>query len=201
MNPARTLRCLCAILLCACTQPRPVPETVPQVGRIHHSDPVFVQADPASSKSCEADADCGVGNLCHPGHRVCFSVYPTPRMLNISFSQPVDMSQCRPVNVYFPFDSHELLPEAQHWLDYNLRCFQTRRIKRLIIEAHCDARGDVEYNKALSLRRGEAVRKYLEAAGLKVPIEVRGLGKSEPIKPGLTEADYAWNRRAEFRFE
>ena len=60
---------------------------------------------------------------------------------------------------------------------------------------------DVAYNLALSQRRGEAVRQYLQSESLKVQIDIRSLGKSEPIKESLSEQDYAWNRRAEFRFE
>jgi outer membrane protein OmpA-like peptidoglycan-associated protein len=177
------------------------PDPFPEVGKIQTADPAFVRSDPASSKSCKADTDCGLGNLCHPGQFVCFSVYPQNRMINVSMAEPVDASQCRPVNVYFPFDSAELVGEAKAWLDYDARCFRSRGLKRLIVEAHCDARGDDAYNLKLSQRRGEAVKQHLESEGVKVPIEIRPLGRSEPIKAGLTEQDYAWNRRVEFRME
>ncbi len=192
---------LVATLQMGChAQPKPDPP-FPEVGRIQRADPAFVQSDPASSKACKADADCPSGNLCHPGQLVCFSVYPSNRMMDVSFASPVDMSQCRPVNVYFPFDSSELVQEAVNWLDFDARCFNARKAKKVIVEAHCDARGDQEYNLALSRRRGAAVKQYLEGHGITVPVEVRGLGKLEPIKEGMTEHDYAWNRRAEFRSE
>lgn len=188
-------------LALSCSKPAQKPDTFPEVGKLQPADPVFVQSDPASARSCKADADCHAGELCHPGQLVCFGVYPTPRMLNVSLTAPVDMSQCRPINVYFPFDSAELVSEAQTWLDYDLRCLQARGARRVIIEAHCDARGEADYNIRLSQRRAEAVRQYLQQNGLKVPVEIRPLGKAEPIKEGFTERDYAWNRRAEFRFE
>lgn len=199
-RPLATLLGLAALGLMGCPRPQP-PAAEPEAGRIQAADPAFVRSDPASSKACKADGDCGLGNLCHPGQLVCFSVYPMNRMIDVSSPDVVDATQCRPVNVYFPFDSAEIIDEARAWLDYDARCFRARKIKRLIIEAHCDARGDQAYNLALSRRRGEAVQRYLQGEGVKVPMEIRSLGKSEPIREGLTEQDYAWNRRAEFRLE
>lgn len=184
----------------ACKQPQPQPDPIPAVGRLKPSDPFFLEGDPASRRKCQADLDCGAGNLCYPGLFVCFSVYPTtPPMVRVSTVQGADEKPCRAVNIYFAFDSDELVPEALPWLDHNLRCLQSRQVRQLVLEAHCDARGDQEYNVALSRRRGAAVKRYLAEHGLSASIEVRGMGKADPAQEGRTEQDYAWNRRVEFR--
>jgi OOP family OmpA-OmpF porin len=58
--------------------------------------------------------------------------------------------------------------------------------------------GTDAYNKALSLRRAQAVRDYLVKAGLPAGIlSVEGHGKSLPLVRGSSEAARAKNRRVE----
>lgn len=195
------LSCTVSMGLGACAGSTPPPERFPEMGRMQPPDGVFLKDDPKSQRSCKGDRDCGLGGLCYPGLQVCYSSFPNPGMIDVSFANPTIAGQCRPLNVYFPFDSAELVAEARQWLDYNRRCFKARGAKRVIVEAHCDSRGDDAYNVALSRRRGEAVKAHLAEIGLDLPIEIVARGKTEPIKEGATEQDYAWNRRVEFRFE
>jgi plastocyanin len=53
----------------------------------------------------------------------------------------------------------------------------------LILEAHCDHRGSVEYNKALSERRADRVKNFLVENGVPAAdIETRALGKEDNLK-------------------
>jgi outer membrane protein OmpA-like peptidoglycan-associated protein len=188
-----------SLLAVACAHKAPAPvDNTPVSGPMQKADKTFLSADPDSSRSCQADADCPVGDFCHPDQRRCFQPYPNPRMLDLSY---LPEKECPVVNVYFPFDSVELVPEAQRWLEYDIRCLKSRNAQRLILEAFCDARGTQGYNLKLSERRGEYVKNLLEQKGLTIPIEVLGEGKRHPIRTGTTEKDYAFNRRVEFKVE
>src|SRR4051812_44528035 len=95
---------------CAHSAPEPMDNT-PVLGKMSQADVTFIQADPDSKNACKADADCPTGDYCHPDQQVCFQSFPNPRMLDLSF---VATAECKIVNVYFPYDSVELVPEAEH---------------------------------------------------------------------------------------
>lgn len=186
------------LLSLACAQPRATPEDKSQViGKMHKADPSFVLSDPDSKQRCRADADCPLGDFCHPDQWVCFQSYPHPRMLDMS----TPGQDCKIVNVYFSFDSSELVPDAQRWLDYNLRCINNRALKKLRVEGFGDARGSQDYNLKLSERRAEAVKQYLQQRGALLPVDVVGEGERHPLRAGTSEKDYAYNRRVEFKLD
>jgi len=68
---------------------------------------------------------------------------------------------------------------------------------------HADARGDADYNMALSMRRAEAIRQWLidQSPALSGRIEAEGKGETEPREPGNTPAAYRSNRRLEVIIE
>jgi outer membrane protein OmpA-like peptidoglycan-associated protein len=67
----------------------------------------------------------------------------------------------------------------------------------VVIVGHTDTVGEDDYNDALSLRRAEAVRDQLVAAGLEAGrIEIWGRGEREPLEPGEDRRSEL-NRRAE----
>ena len=68
------------------------------------------------------------------------------------------------------------------------------------IRGHTDASGVREGNIALSKRRADAVKSFLEAAGLAGSrVETIGLGPDEPIASNENAAGRAANRRIEFK--
>ncbi len=181
---------------CAHTTPREPIDNTPVIGKMAKADVTFIQRDPDSKNGCKADADCPTGDYCHPDQLVCFQSYPHPRMLDISYKPE---KACQIVNVYFPYDSVELVPEAQKWLDYNIRCLKSRGAKTVHLDAYCDARGSKEYNKELSGRRGNYVKQLMEQKGIDFQLVVDSEGERNPLKSGNTESSYAFNRRVEFR--
>ena len=69
---------------------------------------------------------------------------------------------------------------------------------RLGIYGHTDDQGPAAYNKQLSLRRAEAVRKYFVDAGVPADIMTsQGLGESSPRVKGASESARQKNRRVE----
>lgn len=191
-----TLACFCALTGCAHKSPANSDQVPPVTAQMAKSDPVFT-ADAATGKSCSGDADCGAGELCNPEGDRCMSSYPNPRMLDMSFLSKMTKDECKLVNLYFPYDSTELVPEAQRWLQYNVHCIKAIAPKELVVKGHADSRGSAPYNQKLSLERGEVIRGLLTQAGLNVPITVKGAGESMPLKTGKTEKDFAFNRRVE----
>lgn len=104
-------------------------------------------------------------------------------------------------NIQFDYDSAEIKSESRGYLDSVGEMMKMDRAKGavLVIEGHTDARGTDEYNQALSLRRAEAVRSYLESQhGIaRNRLKVVGKGRSEPLSGQDPLA--AENRRVQFR--
>ncbi len=102
--------------------------------------------------------------------------------------------------IYFDYDSAAIKKESFSVLDSIRRFLEENRALRFEIIGHTDLHGSDEYNNQLSLRRAEAVLKYLVDGGLDpARFTVRGAGKGEPrvnaLGPGFDEK----NRRTEFK--
>ena len=66
------------------------------------------------------------------------------------------------------------------------------------VQGHTDARGSVEYNKRLSLKRAEAVVRYLIEKGVKPDqLSAAGYGAERPIATNDTDSGRAMNRRVQ----
>jgi len=73
------------------------------------------------------------------------------------------------------------------------------QIKRLRIEGHASAEGDVKHNKTLSDERSKAVMKYLTDHGIASrELVAAGYGSDRPIADNATEDGREKNRRVEF---
>jgi len=100
--------------------------------------------------------------------------------------------------VTFAFDSAEIDPASAVVLDVAADPIRERSGMRVTVEGHTDSVGAESYNQALSLRRAEAVRRYLVRKG--VPAErltARGLGESDPVASNEAADGRARNRRVE----
>lgn len=199
-NVFGTLLCLSALAGAAgcAKEPHVVDDNVPPVGdKLARTSRIFLEE--GSNKKCQGDADCPSNELCHPERDRCFSSYPNPRMLDISLFKVED--RCMVANLYFPFDSAELVEDAKRWLQYDVRCIKSTDAKELVLEGHADSRGASDYNQKLSMERAESVKNQLIQAGLDLPIRVEGAGERQPARTGRSEKDYAFNRRVEFRLK
>ena len=120
-------------------------------------------------------------------------------------TQEAPQTQSQPpsaVNLTIPFElnSAELRPEAVHQLVQLEAALQADALQRyrFLVAGHTDARGNPSYNRDLSQRRAEAVRRFLIAAGVGAErLDAVGLGEDRLLLP--QEPEDARNRRVEIR--
>jgi outer membrane protein OmpA-like peptidoglycan-associated protein len=190
--------CLGVLIGCAHEKPADTDAVPPVAGTMQRTDPAFLEGK-GKLGTCQGDADCAVGEFCHPETERCNSSYPNPRMLDMTLSGTApSQEECKVVRLFFPYDSTELVDEALRWLQYNVRCLKSRKVQELVIEGYADSRGPKAYNQKLSVQRGEMVRGLLQASGITLPMKVVGYGEKDPLRVGRSEKDYAFNRRVEF---
>ena len=115
----------------------------------------------------------------------------------------VDARGCEIVklrNVYFGFDSAVLLATAKNQLDVSASILKRNPDVKVEIAGYADARGPESYNLKLSEQRAEAVRSYLERAGVEsARMSTRGYGESHTGASDTSANGLAENRRVEFR--
>ena len=104
--------------------------------------------------------------------------------------------------VQFAFDSADILPAARKQLDAlaeGIRLLPDA--KAVVIEGHTDAVGSPQYNEQLSVRRANAVKRYLVAEHRLEAGRLRAVGKGEQEPQAGHDARSAENRRVQFRGE
>ena len=99
----------------------------------------------------------------------------------------------------FESGAADLGPAAIALLDRVVEALRTFSGASVVVEAHTDAQGAADANRALSQRRADAVRTYLVD---KVPmpgnrVTAVGWGAARPVVAESTDADRAVNRRVE----
>jgi outer membrane protein OmpA-like peptidoglycan-associated protein/uncharacterized protein YegP (UPF0339 family) len=109
-------------------------------------------------------------------------------------------------NIFFDFDKSNIRPDASAELDKLLKVMTDNPTYKVELMAHCDAKGNVAYNNALSGRRAKEAKAYLVGKGVDAKrISSKTFGKGDPIakntlKGGAdTEEGRQLNRRIEFR--
>jgi len=101
--------------------------------------------------------------------------------------------------IAFEFGSDEIEGRSKPTLDSIAAAMKADPQWRLRIEGHTDAHGTPEYNRALSERRAQAVKSYLQRAGVDAArLAAIAFGASSPVAPN-TGPGSALNRRVEFR--
>jgi OmpA-OmpF porin, OOP family len=102
--------------------------------------------------------------------------------------------------VQFAFDSADILPAARTQLDAlaeGIRLLPEGKV--VVIEGHTDAVGAAPYNDQLSVRRADAVKRYLVAEQRLDPGRLRTVGKGQREPQAGSEPTAAENRRVQFR--
>ncbi|MBV6642135.1 MAG: OmpA family protein [Cyclobacteriaceae bacterium] len=109
--------------------------------------------------------------------------------------------------VFFDFDKSDLKGEAIQEINQMIEVLKKHKETFMVISAHADAQGTIEYNKALSDRRALSVVKYLRSKGIKEDrIDWFGFGEQlllNQCSDGVEceEEDHSKNRRAELKIE
>ncbi len=105
-------------------------------------------------------------------------------------------------NVFFAFDSHELLASSKSELDRMLEVMNENDQIEVLIIGHTDSTGPEEYNQMLSEKRAQSVVNYLTKNGIdKERLDYLGKGESEPAYSNDTRENRAKNRRVNFKVE
>jgi outer membrane protein OmpA-like peptidoglycan-associated protein len=100
--------------------------------------------------------------------------------------------------INFDLGSNRINDESKSTLDRIVVAMKANRDWRVAIEGHTDAQGTSEYNRALSERRAEAVKAYLQSAGIAPGrLSAVGFGASRPVAPNDALGNVL-NRRVEF---
>ncbi len=116
----------------------------------------------------------------------------------------VDLSKIR--SIFFDFDRSALRYESKRQLDQLYTILSNNPEYHSELNAHTDAKGSLEYNEALSRRRANAAKKYLENKGIASNrIKVSTFGENAPIAKNElengrdTEEGRQYNRRVELK--
>lgn len=102
--------------------------------------------------------------------------------------------------VHFDFNRAEIKAPYYSLLDEIGRVLKENLTKaKIVVAGYADSIGTEKYNKALSLRRAKAVRKYLsERCGVAFNrVIIKGYGENSPIASNESEAGRVLNRRVE----
>ncbi len=103
-------------------------------------------------------------------------------------------------NVFFEFDSAELLPESVVELNRLYTFLEQNSGIQIEISGHTDSKGSFSYNKTLSQNRALSVYSYLVDKGIEESrLSYAGYADTEPLATNETEEGRARNRRTEFK--
>ncbi len=100
--------------------------------------------------------------------------------------------------VHFAYNRAGIKPESFSLLNAIVAASKECPSEVIMIGGHTDSIGSAEYNKILSAKRANSVKKYLVSEGVDAKrIEAKGFGESHPIADNMHKAGRAKNRRIE----
>lgn len=109
-----------------------------------------------------------------------------------------ELGRTRIYGINFDSDSDVLREESKPTLDRIAALLKAKADWKLTIEGHTDSTATAAHNQQLSQRRAEAVRAYLQKAGIEgARLKAVGLGATKPVAGNETEIGRAQNRRVE----
>ena len=119
---------------------------------------------------------------------------------NRALRNPTSNQRYRVPSIFFASNSAQLDARARRSLDLVANALQRpdNANARVRLTGHADAVGPASANEALSARRAEATRAYLEQQGVAASrIEVGSSGERSPLSPGASDVALKRNRRVE----
>ncbi len=100
--------------------------------------------------------------------------------------------------VRFEFDKSDVRSEDRAIVENNAKYLTGSNNTSVRLEGHADERGSREYNRALSERRADAVKRSLNMLGVpEQQITTLSYGEERPLDMGHDEAAWQQNRRVE----
>jgi outer membrane protein OmpA-like peptidoglycan-associated protein len=126
---------------------------------------------------------------------------PTPPPTPTPTPEPLPPPKAKRIvlrGVYFDFDKSDIRPDSRPILDEAVETLREYPNIRIAVEGYTDSIGTDVYNEKLSVRRAEAVFRYLVNHGIAPErMEVIGYGETHPVASNDTEEGRAENRRVE----
>jgi OOP family OmpA-OmpF porin len=111
---------------------------------------------------------------------------------------PVSEKVTYAADAFFDFDKATLKPEARAKLDDLVGKTGGVNLEVIIAVGHTDSVGTDAYNQRLSVRRAEAIKKYLTGKGIDASrVYTEGKGESQPVADNKTAEGRSRNRRVE----
>mgnify|MGYP003936054667 CR=1 FL=1 len=139
----------------------------------------------AMSGACKEDDDCKDEEVCKAGKCV-----PAPK----PYTGP---ALCALKVVNFAFNKAVIRSQDQKSLEANAKCINSVKDRKVHLIGHCDPRGTEEYNLALSNRRAQAAKRYLESLGVDGK-RLHVVPKGELEATGTDEDGWFRDRKVEF---
>ncbi len=125
---------------------------------------------------------------------------PTPTPSGADTVKPVRPAAKLQLEIaHFATDSWQIQAADSVRLKADAESLKVHPEVKLVVVGHCDPRASERYNRELGLKRAEAVRNFLVAAGVDAGrVSVRSEGEKRPIS---TKPDEYWlDRRVEFEY-
>jgi outer membrane protein OmpA-like peptidoglycan-associated protein len=168
----------------------------------------------ARSRRCAAWVIAGLPMLAHgadpqraDGHATVISesqieqaLQPPPKTRGLMVRAKTETKQMIDLNIPFEFNSSELQAQASAQLRQLQSALTSEALSkdRFLVAGHTDGKGSPQYNQQLSLRRAEAVKRYLVVNGVEASrLDAVGFGAERLALPDRPED--AANRRVEIR--
>src|SRR6059036_2280485 len=136
------------------------------------------------------------------GHVICDPVKPAPPPAVAQAPPPPPPPPAKGTKLAtlgganFDFNKAEVRPEGRAILDGAVKTLKENPDVKVVVEGHTDSVGSDAYNKKLSARRAEAVKRYLVRQGVDPShVRIEGYGKSRPVADNNTAEGRAKNRR------
>jgi len=100
--------------------------------------------------------------------------------------------------ILFDTGKDAIKPESEPLLAEIVTLLQTNKDLKLSVEGHTDNVGNAKANQALSQKRAESVKKFLEGKGVEGKrLQTKGWGDGKPVSDNRTEDGRSKNRRVE----
>jgi OOP family OmpA-OmpF porin len=111
---------------------------------------------------------------------------------------PVSEKVTFAADAFFDTDKSVLKKEAGAKLDDLVSKVKDINLEVIIAVGHTDSDASDKYNQKLSVRRAEAVKKYLVSKGIEPNrVYTEGKGEKQPVADNKTKEGKAKNRRVE----
>jgi OOP family OmpA-OmpF porin len=128
------------------------------------------------------------------------ALQPQPKTRGLFVHTKTETRQMIDLNIAFEFNSSDLQPQAAAQLKQLRSALTSESLlkDRFMVAGHTDARGSAQYNQQLSIRRAEAVKRYLVDNGVGAErLQAVGYGSEHLALPDRPQDPS--NRRVEIR--